>query len=225
MGGSDGVGVPLSSVRIPVFVCPSEPGDTVRLKDGKPEHYPLNYGVNVGVWLVYDPLKKEGGRGAFFPGSRLKPRDFKDGLSRTIALAEVKAWNPYYRNAGLTDPEIPSRQQVCTLGGTFKSSSGHTEWVDGRAHQIGFTSTFTPNSRVACTSNGQSHDVDWTNQQEGKSADVSTYAAVTSRSHHIGGVNVVLMDGSVHYISDEISLPLWRSQTTRKGGEKVTGSD
>lgn len=225
VGGPHGMGVPLSSVRIPVFLCPSEPGDTVRLKDGKPQHYPLNYGINVGVWLVYDPVKKEGGHGSFFPGSRLKPRDFRDGLSRTLAVAEVKAWNPYYRNAGLSDPEIPSRQQVCSLGGTFKSNSGHTEWVDGRAHQIGFTSTFTPNSQVVCTNHGQVYDVDWTNQQEGKSAEVSTYAAVTSRSFHAGGVNTVLMDGSVHFVSDEINPKLWRAQSTRRGGEEQTRAD
>ena len=66
---------------------------------------------------------------------------------------------------------------------------------------------------------GRDYDVDWTNQQEGKSTDVSTYAAITSRSYHTGGVNTVFMDGSVHYVSDETSLVVWRAMSTRKGGE------
>ena len=58
------------------------------------------------------------------------------------------------------------------------------------------------------------------NQQEGKSDTVSTYAAVTSRSYHPGGVNSGMMDGSVRFISDSIALLPWRASFTR-GGEEV----
>ena len=62
-------------------------------------------------------------------------------------------------------------------------------------------------------------DVDWTNQQEGKSATVVTYAAVTARSYHSGVVNTVMMDGSVHAVADSIQLDVWRGMATRAGGE------
>ena len=68
------------------------------------------------------------------------------------------------------------------------------------------------------TADGQ-FDVDWSNQQEGKSPTVATYAAVTSRSYHNGGVNIVRMDGSVEFIADDIEIPVWQAMFTRNGAE------
>jgi hypothetical protein len=48
-----------------------------------------------------------------------------------------------------------------------------------------------------------------------------TYAAVTSRSYHTSGVNSLLMDGSVRFISNSIKLETWRALGTRAGGEVV----
>ncbi len=224
MGG--GVLQKLSAFRVPSYVCPSEPVDEVRFEDGVPAHYPVSYGANVGVWFVYDPATGTGGPGAFFPDSRLSGKDFFDGLSNTIAMAEVKPWNPYYRNAGLAaDPGIPNPASVCGLGGDFKANSGHTEWVDGRAHQTGFTTTFTPNTEVICNVGGVDYDVDWTNQQEGKSATAPTFDAVTARSYHSGGVQVLMMDGSVHFVEEEINLDVWRRLSTRAGREVVEPLD
>lgn len=216
----DEVSKKIGSVRIPLYLCPSEPKDEVRFSGGEPTHYPINYAMNLGTWFVYDPATGEGGDGAFYPASHLRAGDFYDGMSKTLCAAEVRAWNPYYRNAANpTDPGMPiDPSDICALGGQFKSNSGHTEWVDGRAHQMGFTTVFRPNQRVECSEGGQTYDVvDWTNQQEGKSDTVPTYAAVTARSYHAGGINIVMMDGSVHRVSNEIDLNVWRALSTRKG--------
>ncbi len=176
-------GLPIGSTRVPVLLCPDEPGDRARLSDGVPTYYPLNYGANVGIWFIFDPSTKQGGPGAFYPASKLRPGKFTDGLSKTIAFAEVKAWNPYLRNAALTDPQsMPPTSLADTLGGQFKTDSGHTESLDGRSHQTGVTALFPPNTKVSFLvgNGGVEYDVDWTNQQEGKSATISTYAAVTS---------------------------------------------
>ncbi len=224
---TSGLDVPISSLRIDVYLCPSEVNDRQRLKDNRPEHYPLSYGVNMGIWNVYDPVNNKGGAGTFHPNSRLAARNVRDGMTNTIMAAEVKAYTPYYRNAGSADQNVPlDPAEICGLGGDFKNPppkdpSGHTEWVDGRAHQTGFTATFTPNTVVACTESGEPFDVDWTNQQEGKSDTNVTYAAVTSRSYHPGVVNVVMMDGSVHPVADSIELDVWRAMATRQGKESV----
>ena len=210
----------IGSIRVPAYLCASETGDHMRLKNGAPYHYPLNYGVNVGTWFVYRPTDDKGGDGAFFPVNRTRPRDFRDGLSNTVAVAEVKAWTPYYRNAALGNPDLPGMpSDICALQGSFKEKSGHTEWVDGRTHQTGATAVFTPNTKVLCVESGTEYDVDWNNQQEGKSDSVPTYAAVTSRSYHPSGVNVGLMDGSVQFVSDSVKLEIWRSFFTRAGAE------
>ncbi|MBI3468699.1 MAG: hypothetical protein HY000_37325 [Planctomycetes bacterium] len=101
------------------------------------------------------------------------------------------------------------------------SNTGHTEWPDGKVHQSGFTTAFAPNSQIACMVGGRAYDVDFTNQQEGKSLTVRTYAAVTARSYHPGIVNAVLMDGSVRAIGSTVSLPVWRALSTRASRDIV----
>ncbi len=212
--------IPLSAMRVASFLCPSETRDEQRFSGGTPSNYPINYGVNLGSWFVFDPASRRGGRGAFFPTSRLRPADFDDGMSNTMAMSEVLAWTPYFRNAARSgNPPIPSPADVCSLGGQFKKETGHTEWVDGRAHQIGFTATFPPNADVLCVQDGKTYDVDWSNMQEGKSATVATYAAVTARSYHPQGVEVLFMDGSVRFTTDSIELAVWRAYSTRNGQE------
>jgi prepilin-type processing-associated H-X9-DG protein len=105
------------------------------------------------------------------------------------------------------------------LGGEFKTDSGHTEWVDARVHQTGFTTLFPPNTRVPYSSGGASYDIDFNSMREGQNATGITYAAVTSRSYHVGGVNVLLMDGSVRFVRSDISPVTWRALGTRAGGD------
>jgi type II secretory pathway pseudopilin PulG len=210
-----GATVPLSATRIPTYLCPSEINDQRRFSGSQPVHYPISYAVNQGTWYTFDPADGLIGRGAFHPERALRPSNFKDGLSNTLGVAEVRAWNPYFRNAGLPAPGIPTPSEICQLGGDFKQNTGHTEWVDGRVHQIGFTSTFPPNTKVLCQVGDDVFDVDWTNMQEGKSRDIKTFAAVTSRSYHSSGVQVLLMDGSVQFMQESIELDVWRGMSTR----------
>ena len=217
----------LSAARIPTYICPSEIQDKQRFKNGVAVHYPLNYAANCGDWFVFDPVSTGGGNGEFAPANPFPSGAFVDGHSSTLAFAEVKAYTPYFRNAGLAGalPAPTNPNEVCSWGGQFKTNTGHTEWVDGRVHQAGFTAAFPPNTKVICEMGGIEYDVDWTNYQEGKSADVSTFAAVTSRSYHPTGVNVVLMDGSVHFVRNHISHIVWRSLSTRNGGEADASVD
>lgn len=219
-------GVRLSAHRIPTYLCPDEINDKGRYDNsGQPKHWPLSYGYNAGTWLVWDPTGKRGGSGAFYPYSRLTHAAFTDGLTSTLAFAEVKAYEPYFRNLSQAGsmPIPTDASQVC-LGGDFKPNTGHTEWSEGRCHQTGFTATFTPNTKVTCATGGQMYDVNWTNQQEGiAGATARTYAAITSRSYHAGGiVNALLMDASVRPISESIDLATWQALATRNGGESIS---
>src|SRR5262249_45565087 len=93
----------------------------------------------------------------------------------------------------------------------------HSEWVDGKVHETGFTTAFPPNTVVAYAGAGGTYDVDFVSATETSPGD--TYAAVTARSYHSGGVNVVLMDGSVRSVANGISVTTWRALGTRAGGE------
>jgi prepilin-type processing-associated H-X9-DG protein len=46
-------------------------------------------------------------------------------------------------------------------------------------------------------------------------------AVMPPSSRHPGGVNLLLGDGSVHFITNSINLPTWRALGSRNGGEVV----
>ena len=214
---ADGV-TPISSVRIPPLLCPSEPKDRPRV-DGAARYYPLNYAANAGTWLIHDPATGATGDGVFVVNRRLRPADVLDGLSRTVAFAEVKAWTPYRRDADLA--AVPAPSQPGSAIGSLKTESGHTEWVDGRVHQSGFTAAFPPNTVFDLSGGGGLIDGDWTNRREGTSATLATAAAITARSHHPGLVNATLLDGSVRSFGSDVDAAVWRALATRAGGESV----
>ena len=220
----------ISSFRIPTYLCPSEIRDERRGEGTDEENYPLNYAVNCGDWFVYDPVGNKIGEGAMVTNRPLSISAFTDGTSNTLMFSEVKAYNPYFRNANMgTVAEMPNNpDDLIAMGGDFKTESGHTEWVDGRSHQSGFTATFQPNTKVIYTDgDGREFDVDWTNHQEGLGGltdNIPTFAAVTSRSYHPGGVNTCRADGSVQFVGQQISRTAWQSLATRSGGE-IFGKD
>ncbi|HEY8503779.1 MAG TPA: DUF1559 domain-containing protein [Gemmataceae bacterium] len=211
--------------RIPIYVCPSDPNDRER-PDGAVVHYPLTYAGNYGTWMVYDPTTGRGGDGAIVVNRGARFGDFIDGTSNTIGFAEVKAYTAYLRDGGNPDgPGVPpptSPDQVAGFGGDFKTDSGHTEWVDARVHQTGFTAVFPPNTKVPYTFDGTLYDVDFNSNREGRTTNHITYAVVTARSYHPSLVNALLMDGSVRTVNNTITPTAWRALCTRAGGEVVS---
>ena len=58
---------------------------------------------------------------------------------------------------------------------------------------------------------GQVYDIDVTTYQEGLSPDRATYAAITSRSHHVGVVQSLMLDGAVRPFRKSITRHVWLS--------------
>ena len=208
--------------RVPVYLCPSEINDKASLRDGI-DQYPLNYVANQGTWLVFDPIGAMQSQGAFMPNGRVRAADFIDGMSNTLGFAEVKAFQPNLKGGSpppVATPTDPAAVAALGASGAFDPIDSHTEWVEGRVHQTGFTTTLPPNTRVPYTFGSTTFDVDYTSAEE--SVTTTTYASITSRSYHAGIVQVLLMDGSVRSISSNINSGTWRSLGTRAGGEVVT---
>jgi prepilin-type N-terminal cleavage/methylation domain-containing protein/prepilin-type processing-associated H-X9-DG protein len=222
-------GVPV--MRISMYRCPSEVNTQHRV-DAAGANYttPLNYAFNFGTWLVHNPATQQGGDGAMFVNSRLTPASFLDGLSNTLCASEAKTFTSYLRNTadpGAAPPAATTAFQGMSgqlkLGPALNDNTGHTEWCDGRVHHSGFTTVFTPNTKVPYDSGGRTYDIDYSSRQEGQSATQPTYAAITARSYHSGGiVNAVLMDGSVRTINKTIAPPVWRALGSRDGGETLS---
>jgi prepilin-type processing-associated H-X9-DG protein len=229
----------VTSKRIGTYICPSEVNDKGSGTDpvyGN-KNWTINYAVNLGTWAVLT-RKAAGmrtGDGAFSPNRGYSYRDFTDGLSNTLAFAEVKGYTT--RVSGnpntvtfATAPLPPSSPDGLTASPPFglaglslaafdATKQTHVEWVDGKVHETGFTTVFPPNTVVRYSSGGTIYDVDFITATEANLGD--TYAAVTSRSYHAGGVNVLLMDGSVRFVNSGVNQFVWRALGTRNGGEVV----
>ena len=219
--------VTVTQQRIPIYICPSEKKDQP-ITTTTPATYPTSYGANIGTWLAFDQVTQQSGDGAFGVNAKRNFGSITDGLSNTIGFGEVKALQPALRNGGqpngqnVAPPSTPA--QVATYGGAFANDWSHAAWVNGEVLQSGCTTAFPPNTVVPYThTDGVTYDIDFTAQRLGMSTTLQTYLVVTTRSYHAGGINTLLMDGSVKFVTNSISQSTWRSVGTRAGGEAVPG--
>jgi prepilin-type N-terminal cleavage/methylation domain-containing protein len=131
--------------------------------------------------------------------------DITDGTSNTIMLAEGLRSHVTggYDWGGVMGEETQPR-----MGGNL------------------FTTYTTPNSSVADLTAGEpcpqnQGDNSYQAPCQVGSAEGLSFAA--ARSHHTGGVNAALGDGSVRFFSNNISVITWRQLGTRAGGETISG--
>jgi prepilin-type N-terminal cleavage/methylation domain-containing protein len=214
-----------SPLQVAAFRCPSDTS-TKPTEGTIQENHPLSYAINYGTWFIYDPMSGRAGDGAFVPNRGLRPADFTDGLSNTLGVAEVKAFTCYLGDGGEPSssfsPPPLSPEEAVAYGGIFRTGAGHTDWLDGRAHQTGFTTTFAPNTVVPfADDDGSIYDIDFVSSLENRVPTVPTYAVVTARSYHPGQVQALLMDGSVRPVGNAISPSVWHALGTRAGHEII----
>jgi prepilin-type processing-associated H-X9-DG protein len=220
-------------LSVSVFLCPSE----VNI-DPSTHDYGVsgvsNYGSSSGDWFVWAGFSGPQNRAAFGPNRARRFAEFLDGTTSTILMAEVKTYLPCYicdgvglsqiRNPAAVPPTTADPHAVAPE--YFNQSCrfyalGHTEWSDGNAHSSGFTTAWTPNKEIQAVSPNGTIDMDLNgvNEEDGG----PTFGALTSRSYHPGGVNVLFGDGSVRFIKDSIAGNIWRALGTIRGNEVVSG--
>jgi prepilin-type N-terminal cleavage/methylation domain-containing protein len=212
----------ICGTRIPLFRCPSDPRDGLR-PDAGVQFAPTNYGFSIGTWLAIDQLTGTAGDGAFAVNERRTFASVTDGLSSTLAMAEVKTFIPALLDGGrpvgpfAPPPDLPS--EIAAWGGTFDPDYCHTQWISGRTLQSGVTTTFPPNTVVPYQNAGQSYDVDFTSARFGPGTNRQSYRVVTSRSFHTGVACILLLDGSSRTISSSVDRGVWRAIGTRDNAD------
>lgn len=223
---------------IPMFLCPSEIRTEAldHAKYGKIGG--INYGFCMGDWYVWSgingtPAGDPPNRSAFGVNLNRRWSDFTDGVSNTMLMSEVKNYQPYIRDCGslslINNPNtIPGPEADPMAVAPEYAGSGctvldnaHTQWNEIAVHHIGMTTAWPPNKKTPGGPGNLYADTDITSQRERIGG--PTYAAITSRSYHVGGVNTLLGDGSVRFISSSVSGRIWRGLGTVAGGETVSG--
>jgi hypothetical protein len=217
--------------RLALVVCPSEVQPTFTHGTGGFMSV-CNYGFCNGDWFVWggtgDTRKN---RSAFGPNQSRRLAEFRDGLSNTLWMSEGKSYQPYYRDCptlqNVNNPDVippPDADPYAVVpeyrGGCAVRIEGHNEWVESGTHHTGFTTAWPPNKAIRGGPSGEYADLDITSRREKTGG--PTFAAVTARSYHPGGVNALVGDGSVRFVKGSIDGRTWRALGTVAGNEAVS---
>lgn len=202
---------PLGLTPIPIGQCPS---------DGVP--FGFSFRANTGSSCYAHPLTgvdgDRAGDGAFPAQFGLTPADFEKGLSHCVGVSEKRRSRPNNRPTKATDSW---RTRMNVIVGTSLSSheivslcqsapaapadyfeqAGHS-WVYGGYSFSQYNHAVPPNADI------------WDCDLGGLTG--SGMGSYRASSHHSGGVSSMRMDGSVHFVSNEIEPRLWRNLGSRK---------
>lgn len=233
LGYGDLANLPSVSHVTGLFLCPSEPHTEPVVNASFGTIGGVNYGFSMGDWYVW--AGPNGGpitRSAFGVNLSRRMGDFTDGLSQTLLMSEVKNYQPYIRDCGvlanIQDPNNipPPNADPSTVAPEYGSSgctfllNAHSQWAELTVHHNGFTTAWPPNKVTPGGPGMATADVDLNSQRERIGG--PTFAAVTSRSYHVGGVHSLMGDGAIRFVSSSIDGWVWRKLGTVAGGEVIS---
>lgn len=208
---------------VSIFLCSSDPAQ-------EPPDWPgqCNYLGNMGTTYMCDVSEKAPSTldptaqadGIFYYLSSVRLTDVTDGTSNTALFSEKLRGqgNPNPRTDMFVMPAASSMAQAysqCeginpTTATPLTSKQGYS-WVMGEMCCTTYNHVALPNTNT-CASTGFPGGMQ------------NMAMVVPPSSWHTNGINLLLCDGSVHFVSNGISLPTWRALGSRNGGE-VLGSD
>jgi len=138
--------------------------------------------------------------GVSFPLSAVKLKDVTDGLSKTLAGGEIMLI-PEAIGGGLAAIDIRGRYHNNLHGGCSFSTlyPPNTTTSD----QLPYCTNVLP--RAPCVGGSGANHV------------------ISARSHHPGGVNVVLADGAVRFVNEQVDGAAWQAAGSRNGAESAHG--
>jgi len=214
---SDPVNLPVTSKQIPTFLCPSSPIAKTRL-DGLPEANPwqanlvavTDYSPTIGVdqRLLSAGLVDHAGPGILTKNGEPRMAEVTDGLSNTILYAESAGRPQVYRAASQRFGSLPS--QRVNAGGWARPASDFS--VDGSTYDGRQLPGPCP---LNCTNGEDFGATPFPHPYYGSEGTAEAFA------FHPVGANFALGDGSVRFLSQNISLREFAKLVTRDGGETI----
>jgi prepilin-type N-terminal cleavage/methylation domain-containing protein len=211
---------------VSTFLCPSDGMPAVTTGFDPNPVAGTNYFANAGTGTGSNFDFRYPTDGVFWYGSKVRRKDVVDGISSTIFFAEA------LRGAGKDQPTIPSEAD----SPRFWMSPSHMVWPN--ADRVGTTPPF---SDATCGTSMLYMDMrgdrgaSWVGGPGQRSLfntylmpndpmmDCGTFGLgrFKAASGHAGGANMVLGDGSVHFIKNHIDLATWRALSTRNDNEVI----
>jgi prepilin-type N-terminal cleavage/methylation domain-containing protein/prepilin-type processing-associated H-X9-DG protein len=226
---SDRQNTTVVAMRIPFLTCPSDAGADTMFS---PTYHNGTYGWNQGEWFVWGGYNSgQMSTGMFGVNFGRRIAGIADGTSNTIAASEGKAKQPQLRSGNSSscvasapavapDPAGMRALIQSAFGSCVTTKDpGKTRWANANSYYSGLTFALPPNPR-STAGPGNVVDYDLVTVDENNGA--PTYAAVSARSYHPGGVNCLLADGSVRFVKDSVNWTAWRALGTVAGGEVVS---
>lgn len=230
----------MARTRIPGFVCPSDPGaDASYTANMSPTSYCLSTGPASNWSMRSNPV----GFATLYKGSKV--RDIRDGTSNTIAMAEAQIG----RNSGSYNGlPLPRKNWYRVVTGSRLQRANNTAgraWRGDNPTHIAAINTYYQSCLAAYDSgtgwNGSSDEqgrfwaagrVYWgpwvttlVGPNAGPSCDndnsVTDMSVKDPSSYHTGIVQVVLGDGSVRSVSENVDQGTWMSAGSVDGGETL----
>jgi prepilin-type N-terminal cleavage/methylation domain-containing protein/prepilin-type processing-associated H-X9-DG protein len=199
--------------RLEVFLCPSDrppdfpgfPGNSYKSCSGSEPFADARFVANGKV-----------PDGIFYYYSGTRMAEIRDGTSHTALFSEMRMGDGVADGVG--DAELVDvgeaqmmQDDPCGYGGSLVTYEG---WLYcGTYVTAMYNHTRTPNDRRPNCYNFASGR---TRYLQGRMA---------ASSYHPGGVNVVLADGSVHFVSESIDLGIWKALGSRALGERFSDAD
>ena len=192
------------NTNIATFDCPSNSQSKSYGGWWAKGSYAANNGIGPMIEVIEPDLPNDREKGVFFLNSKTAFASFLDGTSNTVMVAEIKV--------------VPNGMTIGgPLGGDFR---GAMHFVEG-CH---YHHNNPPNSSVPDGMRG----IWCINTPAAPCA--ATYSGwrpksltMNARSYHLGGVNVVMGDGSTHFVADSIEPAVWKAAGTRRAaaGEPI----
>lgn len=190
---------------VSVYACPSDdqPFTVTSNPTLKSDPYSRNhamrsnYLLSTAVYTEYDCGRPDRNyQGAFYNDISTTPRDFRDGMSNTLLIAESRQINIYEAFG----PYWGAGTHTSTHGRIiYPSSPDAPYWLPNAS----WGDRDCPGNIMACNPKNL------------------PYAWVYS-SYHPGGINAVMADGSVRFIKNTINTATWWALATIKAGEIVS---
>ena len=208
---------------------------------------PGNYMGNTGSGLrpdknrfkqdkIYDPSYL----GTDFDGvmsHSVRRATIRDGLSSTVAFSETiqgrgdqvpgPGADPRYHYAWLgrdtTPHSVEPNDQDCASPAEGFWHDRASRWIHGGYLDSLYNHYYAPNDETPdCVSGEKPPPVIVLDPEKVRQPN-RVRARMTARSNHRNGVNVLMVDGTIRYINNDIELKIWRSLATRAGNEVVSG--